>query len=489
MPHVTEEIWSNLPARESRLIVAPWPECGRREPTPARSTRVQEAAAIFRRSGVLAALEGEEQRIFDAVVKPGTRDRRTANVEAEIASGCARRSRAPRGCSRTSTSCRTRRRRRRGRAREARALPARARCRSAAEYVESLSPWPKDGFGLERIGRCSPSSGILSWPTRRSTSSARTGSRRRRARSRRCSPARGCRVGAYLSPHVRGWGERIRVRRGRSRLRGGDRARAAAGRGARGDAVRGADRRGARRVRGGRVDVAVVEAGLGGRHDATNVLRSPVSGADERRARAHRRPRRRRARRSPRRSSPSSSRARPSCSASRSGRRSRARTAPHRSSSSGPQQPRPCARRGRGVPRPAGRRPRRRRAARAGSSGSASDPLEIWDGAHNLAGLGYVAAAASERALRASSPRSSPTRTSTGCWPLCRRSAARLVATTSSSTARAVRPAELAAAASPYFAQVERSTDPAEALAHARALRRAGPRHRLPLPPGRSGQG
>ena len=26
MPHVTEEIWSQLPARESRLIVAPWPE-------------------------------------------------------------------------------------------------------------------------------------------------------------------------------------------------------------------------------------------------------------------------------------------------------------------------------------------------------------------------------------------------------------------------------------------------------------------------------
>ena len=26
LPHVTEEIWSNLPARESRLIVAPWLE-------------------------------------------------------------------------------------------------------------------------------------------------------------------------------------------------------------------------------------------------------------------------------------------------------------------------------------------------------------------------------------------------------------------------------------------------------------------------------
>jgi hypothetical protein len=32
---------------------------------------VQEAAVNFRRSGVLPKLEGEERRIFDAVVKPG----------------------------------------------------------------------------------------------------------------------------------------------------------------------------------------------------------------------------------------------------------------------------------------------------------------------------------------------------------------------------------------------------------------------------------
>ena len=37
MPHVTEEIWSNLPGRETRLIVAPWPEAGD-ESAPARST-------------------------------------------------------------------------------------------------------------------------------------------------------------------------------------------------------------------------------------------------------------------------------------------------------------------------------------------------------------------------------------------------------------------------------------------------------------------
>src|SRR2546425_2152016 len=82
MPHVTEEIWSNLPARESRLIVAPWPEGG--DDTEAGAlTGVQEAAVVFRRSGVLAKLEGEERRIFDAGVKPaeGAGD---GNAAAEI---------------------------------------------------------------------------------------------------------------------------------------------------------------------------------------------------------------------------------------------------------------------------------------------------------------------------------------------------------------------------------------------------------------------
>src|SRR5438128_7199006 len=70
MPHVTEEIWSNLPARESRLVVAPWPVAGDEADAGALSA-VQEAAVIFRRSGVLPKLEGEEGRIFEAVVKPG----------------------------------------------------------------------------------------------------------------------------------------------------------------------------------------------------------------------------------------------------------------------------------------------------------------------------------------------------------------------------------------------------------------------------------
>ncbi len=44
---------------------------------------VQEAAAIFRRSGVLVPLEGDEKRIFDAVVRP-ERVKANGNVEVEL---------------------------------------------------------------------------------------------------------------------------------------------------------------------------------------------------------------------------------------------------------------------------------------------------------------------------------------------------------------------------------------------------------------------
>jgi valyl-tRNA synthetase len=85
MPHVTEEIWSHLPARETRLIVTPWPEPDARwTEADGALDRVQEAAAIFRRSGVLVDLEGDERRIFDAVVRPD-RVQANGNVEAERA--------------------------------------------------------------------------------------------------------------------------------------------------------------------------------------------------------------------------------------------------------------------------------------------------------------------------------------------------------------------------------------------------------------------
>ncbi len=93
LPHVTEEIWSQLPSRESRLIVSPWLDPDDRFAADAAALgRVQEAAQIFRRSGVQVELESDqERRIFAAVVRPervqsdGNRDAETARLRKEIA--------------------------------------------------------------------------------------------------------------------------------------------------------------------------------------------------------------------------------------------------------------------------------------------------------------------------------------------------------------------------------------------------------------------
>jgi valyl-tRNA synthetase len=83
LPHVTEEIWTNLPERESRLIIAPWLEEDRRFEADAEALeRVQDAAAIFLRSGVVVELEGEDRRIFEAKVRP-ERVQVNGNAEAE----------------------------------------------------------------------------------------------------------------------------------------------------------------------------------------------------------------------------------------------------------------------------------------------------------------------------------------------------------------------------------------------------------------------
>jgi valyl-tRNA synthetase len=84
LPHVTEEIWTQLPARERRLIVSPWPAMEDRfEDALGDLDRIQDAAAIYRRSGVLVALEEGDRRIFDAVVRPD-RVRANGNAAAEI---------------------------------------------------------------------------------------------------------------------------------------------------------------------------------------------------------------------------------------------------------------------------------------------------------------------------------------------------------------------------------------------------------------------
>jgi valyl-tRNA synthetase len=86
MPHVTEEIWAQLPVRDARLIVSPWPDEDARFAADAASLdRVQEAARIFRRSGVQVELgSDDERRIFAAVVRPeraSGADNRAAEIE------------------------------------------------------------------------------------------------------------------------------------------------------------------------------------------------------------------------------------------------------------------------------------------------------------------------------------------------------------------------------------------------------------------------
>lgn len=146
---------------------------------------------------------------------------------------------------------------------------------AAVRWVESLSPWPEK-FGLDRMHALLAA---LDDPqtTLRAVHVVGTNGKSTATRTAEALlAAEGLRVGAYLSPHVRGWSERIRI--------GGEEADfdAAVSR------VRGeAERLGAtqfealtaaalRAFADAGVDAAVVEAGLGGRHDATNVLDAPV---------------------------------------------------------------------------------------------------------------------------------------------------------------------------------------------------------------------
>jgi valyl-tRNA synthetase len=85
MPHVTEEIWSSLPERESPLIVAPWPEpAGAEAGVEAEFEPIRVAAEVFRRSGARPPLSDDQQRIFDAVVKPERVKVDGGNVEVEL---------------------------------------------------------------------------------------------------------------------------------------------------------------------------------------------------------------------------------------------------------------------------------------------------------------------------------------------------------------------------------------------------------------------
>jgi dihydrofolate synthase / folylpolyglutamate synthase len=146
----------------------------------------------------------------------------------------------------------------------------------AERLLESLSPWPKDGFGLDRI---SALLGRLGDPQLRYPSIHVVGTNGKSTVTRTIEEllaGTGLLVGAYVSPHVRSWSERIRVHGHEADFdRAIERVREAA---LELDATQFELLTAAALAEFAStgVDVAVVEAGLGGRHDATNVLRSPV---------------------------------------------------------------------------------------------------------------------------------------------------------------------------------------------------------------------
>ncbi|HST19202.1 MAG TPA: Mur ligase family protein [Gaiellaceae bacterium] len=144
----------------------------------------------------------------------------------------------------------------------------------SVRWLEALSPWPTDGFGLDRIRALLDRLGS---PQRRFESLHVVGTKGKSTAARSLAAtlrAAGLSAAAYTSPHVEGWHERLET----------DEAgfRAALER-VRPDS----DALGATQfetltaaafvdfaARG--VDAAVVEAGLGGRHDATNVVDARV---------------------------------------------------------------------------------------------------------------------------------------------------------------------------------------------------------------------
>ena len=147
---------------------------------------------------------------------------------------------------------------------------------SATEWLDSLSPWPRDGFGLDRMRALL---GELGDPQHAfpavhvvgtNGKSTATVTIEQLLLSERLS------VGSTISPHVATWSERIRIDGAAVDFeRAVARVRPAAERldATQFEVVTAAA---LALFASEEVDAAVVEAGLGGRHDATNVLRTRV---------------------------------------------------------------------------------------------------------------------------------------------------------------------------------------------------------------------
>jgi dihydrofolate synthase / folylpolyglutamate synthase len=338
-------------------------------------------------------------------------------------------------------------------------------------WLEGLSPWPEE-FGL---GRMSGLLRALGDPQRAYPAIHVVGTNGKTSTVRLVEAllvGEGLHVGAYTSPHVTGWSERIRVAGKEADLDAAlARVRPAA------------DRLGATQFEAltaaalagfatSGVDVAVVEAGLGGRHDATNVLRSPVVVltnvaldhtevlGDTREAIAAEK---------------------------------LAVVQPGATVVVGePEWEEPARAAGAGVVVVSGgsnlalatvaaeeflARPVDPHAADgvevAGRLERVSDaPLEIWDGAHNLAGVGYLLPRLPSRSDWVVVASILADKNAAGMLAALAALGGRLIATESSNR-RALSAADLAALGRPYFESVEALADPEQALLRAR--RAAGP--------------
>jgi dihydrofolate synthase / folylpolyglutamate synthase len=143
------------------------------------------------------------------------------------------------------------------------------------EWLESLSPWPEE-FGLGRMRALLTE---LGEPQRAYRAIHVVGTNGKSTATRRAAAflaREGLSVGANTSPHVAGWSERIQVDLEDADLEAAlERVRAPAERlgATQFEVVTAA---GLAEFAAAEVDVAVVEAGLGGRLDATNVLDAEV---------------------------------------------------------------------------------------------------------------------------------------------------------------------------------------------------------------------
>jgi len=146
---------------------------------------------------------------------------------------------------------------------------------SHIEWLEALSPWPQE-FGL---GRMHALLAELGGPQRAYPAIHVVGTNGKSTATRRAAAflaREGLSAGAYTSPHVSGWSERIQVDEEDADVeRALDRVRAPAERleATQFEVLTAAA---LAEFADAEVDVAVVEAGLGGRLDATNVLDARV---------------------------------------------------------------------------------------------------------------------------------------------------------------------------------------------------------------------